>query len=379
MLIQQSAQNQSITHGILSGASVIFPWFILPIEREHLLQQTLLHIANASPLDLKKPLKVVFLGEEGIDEGGVRKEFFQLLTGQLFNLEFGMFVPVAEGRSIWLNKENSWSKDEYQLVGSLLGLALFNGVLLDVHLPKVLYKKLLQLPVNIEDISSLDGPLYKGLQQLLTYSPPEAVEDVFCRTFNVEWDEFGAKQSYDLIPNGSSIAVTGDNRQLYVEKMAQWMLKDSVQEQFQALYEGFTRVVHPNQLLLLTPEELELLMVGTPHLDFKELQSSTEYIGEDTWNRDHPTIQWFWEVIHQDLSLEEKQKFLLFVTGSHKAPIGGLKYIGLKIQRMGPDSNSLPTAHTCFNILLLPEYSSREKVAERLKKAIHECEGFGLK
>jgi ubiquitin-protein ligase E3 A len=404
---QQAAQNQAITHGktfflflfsssclfsisllsptiffvvvgILSGAGFIFPWFVISIQREHLLQQTLLHLMSTSTFDLKKPLKVVFIGEEGIDEGGVRKEFFQLLTQQLFNRDYGMFLSVENDRYLWLNKENSWCKDEYQLVGSLLGLALYNGILLDIHLPPVLYKKLLQQPVVLEDLVQIDSQLYNGLKQLLNYSPISEIEDVFCRTFAVEWEEFGAKKSYDLIPNGSNIAVTGENRQLYVEKLVSWMLEESIKEQFQSLYEGFTRVIHPSQLLLLTAEELELLMVGTPHLDFKELQANTEYIGEATWNKDHSTIVWFWEVLHS-LSLEEKQKFLLFVTGSHKAPIGGLKNIGLKIQRMGPDSESLPTSHTCFNILLLPEYSSKEKLENRLRKAITECEGFGLK
>jgi ubiquitin-protein ligase E3 A len=365
--------------GILSGAGFIFPWFVISIEREHLLQQTLLHLISASPFDLKKPLKVVFIGEEGIDEGGVRKEFFQLLTQQLFNRDYGMFLSVENDRYLWLNKENSWCQDEYQLVGSLLGLALYNGILLDIHLPSVLYKKLLQQPVLLEDLLQIDSALYNGLQQLLTYSPASEIEEVFCRTFTVEWEEFGAKKSYDLIPNGSNITVTGENRQLYVEKLVHWMLEESIREQFQSLYEGFTRVIHPSQLLLLTAEELELLMVGTPHLDFKELQANTEYIGEASWNKDHLTIVWFWEVLHSSLSFEEKQKFLLFVTGSHKAPIGGLKNIGLKIQRMGPDSESLPTSHTCFNVLLLPEYSSKEKLEDRLRKAITECEGFGLK
>jgi hypothetical protein len=48
------------------------------------------------------------------------------------------------------------------------------------------------------------------------------------------------------------------------------------------------------------------------------------------------------------------------------------------IQRDGPDSNKLPTSHTCFNTLLLPEYASQEKMADRLRLAILNAEGFGL-
>lgn len=378
-LHQQAATHQAIAQGIMSGTGMIFPYFIIPIERSHLLQEALMHIAHAGPMDMKKPLKVIFIGEEGVDEGGVRKEFFQMLTTQLFDLSYGMFTMSNQGRSLWINMQNTWCIDEFTLVGAMLALALYNGILLDIHLPSVLYKKLLQKDVGLEDLRSLDPELHKGLQQLLQYEPAEQVQQIFCRNFTAEWEEFGAKRTVELIPNGENIPVTGENRALYVEKLVQWILTDSVNEQFRALHKGFSKVIAPGQLLLLTPHELELLMVGTPHLDFKELQDSTEYVGESDWNAQHETIQWFWEVVQQTLSFEEKQKFLQFVTGSYKAPIGGLKMLGLKIQRMGPDSESLPTAHTCFNVLLLPAYSSKDKLQERLIKAIHECEGFGLK
>ena len=129
------------------------------------------------------------------------------------------------------------------------------------------------------------------------------------------------------------------------------------------------------------------LQVGQPHYDFKQLEASVTYEGgsgaeqdtnRHTWDSTHPIIQNFWSIIHS-LTLEQKQKFLLFVTGSSKSPIGGLAKLGMKIQRMGPDSELLPTSHTCFNTLLLPEYNSIEKLKDRLIKAINECEGFGLK
>ncbi len=91
----------------------------------------------------------------------------------------------------------------------------------------------------------------------------------------------------------------------------------------------------------------------------------------------HAVVRGFWETVHE-MDLESQRKLLLFVTGSYKAPIGGLGKLSLLIQRAGPDSNSLPTSSTCFNTLLLPEYSSKAKLKERLMKAISECQGFGL-
>ena len=126
-----------------------------------------------------KELKVVFEGEEGVDEGGVRKEFFQLLIAQLFGDEFGMFQPAGPNQTVrWFNPGCEWSDDEYYLIGQVLALAVYNSVVLDVHFPSVLYKKLLpHQRFSLRDVASLDPDLAKGLKQLLDY-PPDQVKFV---------------------------------------------------------------------------------------------------------------------------------------------------------------------------------------------------------
>ncbi|KAJ1412425.1 ubiquitin protein ligase, partial [Ochromonadaceae sp. CCMP2298] len=356
------------------------PYFVLAVRRVCLLKDALRITSDASDNDLRKPLKVVFLGEEGIDEGGVTKEFFQLLVGQFFSPAYGLFEPAPSGRASWPLRGtycNHWCEHEYRLVGTLLGLAVYNDVLLDAHFPPLFYQKLLPpYTPQLSHLLHLDPELYKGLKQLLEFDP-DHVEAVYCRTFTDEWEEFGTKCERELVPGGSTINVTGANRLAYVAKLVAWRCEGAVAEQFRALYGGFSRVVHRSALELLTASELELVMVGTPHLDFQQLEQHCECVG---WEGDggHPTIRAFWAVLHS-LPFEEKQKFLQFVTGSTKAPIGGLRNIGLKIQRMGPHSASLPTAHTCFNTLLLPAYEGEQVLRERLVRAIRECEGFGLK
>lgn len=128
-------------------------------------------------------------------------------------------------------------------------------------------------------------------------------------------------------------------------------------------------------LKLYRYEELELLICGLPHLDFHQLEKVARYDGGFT--ADHRTVQDLWRVIH-GLTLADKKKFLFFVTGCDRAPVGGLSKLQLLIQRSGPDSDRLPTSHTCFNILLLPEYSTKDKLSERLMVAIQNAQGFGL-
>lgn len=118
------------------------------------------------------------------------------------------------------------------------------------------------------------------------------------------------------------------------------------------------------------------MIVGSHILDFKELEKSAKYV--DGYNEDSEIVKWFWEIVHEDLTEEQRKLFLQFTTGSDRAPINGLASLPFYIGRHGPDTDRLPTAHTCFNHMLIPEYSSKEKLREKLVSAIYNCEGFGL-
>jgi len=105
--------------------------------------------------------------------------------------------------------------------------------------------------------------------------------------------------------------------------------------------------------------------------------SKKNTIYDNGYNKNHPIIKNFWEIVHS-FTFEQKKKLLFFATGSDRAPIGGLKNLTFVITRHGPDSDRLPQAHTCFNHLLLPEYSTKEKIRDRLLAAINNAEGFGM-
>jgi len=158
-----------------------------------------------------------------------------------------------------------------------------------------------------------------------------------------------------------------------------WLLVDSIQLQYyMELERGFPQIMEGSSLDLLRPEELELIVVGTPELDFAALQETTQYDGG--FHKDSPVVRNIWQFVHESPSPRETQwKFLRFSTGTTKAPIGGLGTLPFKFQRAGPDSMLLPTSHTCFNTLLVPDYGDDyEKLKNRLGRAIMECEGFGL-
>ena len=354
------------------------PYFVLAIDRKYMLQQTLQAMASASPGDLRKSLKIVFKGEDGVDAGGVTKEFFQLLCAQLFDLNTGMW-SMALGDGIihtctWFNSDCTWNYDGYYLVGVLVGLAVYNAVILDVHFPTVVYRKLLGLSLGLEDM--IDEELQKGLKQLLEYDGDEDVEQIFCLAFEITWMDLGTERTKELKPGGCEIPVTSDNKEEYVMLYVKWLLVDSIQTQYKEFERGFMQVMESSCLDLLRPEELELLVVGTPELDFEALEGNTQY--EGGYDKDCPVVKNIWKFV-KSAPEETQLKFLKFATGSSKAPIGGLGEMPFKIQRAGPNSIQLPTSHTCFNTLLVPDYGDDyDKLAQRLGRSVLECEGFGL-
>eukprot|EP00828_Plagiopyla_frontata_P028588 TRINITY_DN36964_c0_g1_i1.p3 TRINITY_DN36964_c0_g1~~TRINITY_DN36964_c0_g1_i1.p3 ORF type:complete len:135 (+),score=15.15 TRINITY_DN36964_c0_g1_i1:333-737(+) len=133
--------------------------------------------------------------------------------------------------------------------------------------------------------------------------------------------------------------------------------------------------MHGNAIKFINSSELHTLICGSQILDFYELEQATEY--EEPFSKNHQTIKDFWEIIHS-LTFEDQKKFLFFATGTDRSPIGGLSQLSFVISRQSPDTENLPTAHTCFNHLLIPEYSSKEKLKQKLLLAIHNTEGFGL-
>ncbi|MCQ2817786.1 MAG: HECT domain-containing protein [archaeon] len=347
--------------------------FMVKVHREKLIEDTLNIVANPN-INFQKPLKVKFIGEQGIDEGGVRKEFFMLLVRQLFDVNYGMFNYRTSSRIFWFNLFSFEPSMKYELIGIILGLALFNNIILDVKFPLVIYKKLLGCPLTIEDMKECDTDLYHTLSFLLKSEDPN-LEEVVSSNFTVTVDKFGEAVEIPLKANGANIPITYQNKNEYVDLYLDWYFNKSIEKYFVSFQKGFFRVVDKKLSHLVKPEELELIICGTQTLDFHELQRVARY--EDGYDKNSAAIKWFWEVLHT-FNEEEKKKFLFFVSGCDRAPINGLGSLEIIISRFGPDSDKLPCSHTCFNHLLLPDYANKEKLARCLHIAINNAEGFGL-
>uniref|UniRef100_A0A8D0D6M1 Ubiquitin-protein ligase E3A n=2 Tax=Sander lucioperca TaxID=283035 RepID=A0A8D0D6M1_SANLU len=354
------------------------PYLKLKVRRDHIIDDALVRlemISMENPSDLKKQLFVEFEGEQGVDEGGVSKEFFQLVLEEIFNPDIGMFSYDDDTKLFWFNSSSLENEAQYTLVGLVLGLAIYNNCILDVHFPMVVYRKLMGKKGTYLDLSDSHPALYQSLKELLQYSG--IVEEDMMLTYQISHtDLFGNPILYDLKEQGDQIPVTKENRQEFVDMYADYILNKSVERQFKAFKKGFLIVTNESPLkYLFRPEEVEMLICGSRKLDFEALEKTTEYDGG--YSKDSQIIKDFWETIHS-FGEEQKRLFLQFTTGTDRAPVGGLGKLKMIIAKNGSDTDRLPTSHTCFNALLLPEYSSKEKLKERLLKAITYAKGFGM-
>ena len=352
------------------------PYFVLQIRRSHIIEDTINQLSKQN--EYRKPLKVKFIGggEEGLDQGGVQKEFFQVFASHILDPSLGMFLYDDETRLSWFKPGSLESSKNFEYFGIILGLALYNGVMLGVSFPVVMYKKLLGEQITFLDFKHSFPSLGAGLEQLLEWQGND-VQEVFMRSFEINFEVFGTIECYELVENGRNIWVTSENRNEFVKLYIDYYVNKSIQNQFDGLRNGFHNVCGGDALSLCRPEELELLLCGklSQELDFAELESGATY--DDGYSAHHTVIKWFWEIVH-NMDMMHKKFLLEFVTASDRIPLKGLQSLMFVIQRNGPDTNRLPSALTCFGRLLLPEYSSKEKLQKVLYLAIENAKGFGL-
>uniref|UniRef100_A0A671VZU9 HECT and RLD domain containing E3 ubiquitin protein ligase 3 n=1 Tax=Sparus aurata TaxID=8175 RepID=A0A671VZU9_SPAAU len=341
------------------------PYLVLHVRRNHLVSDTLRELTMYSDVDLKKPLKVIFDGEEAVDAGGVTKEFFLLLLKELMDPVYGMFTHYKESNLLWFSDKCFVEQNWFHLIGIICGLAIYNSTVVDLHFPLVLYKKLLEVAPTLEDFKELSPTEARSLQQLLDYDGAD-VEETFLLNFAITRENYGMTEVKELIPGGENGST---------DAYLRYVFSDSVSEQYSAFSSGFLKVCGGEILSLFQPSELMAMVVGNNNYNWEEMEKNAVYKGE--YSATHPTVILFWEVFHE-FPLEKKKQFLLFLTGSDRIPIHGMESLRIVIQSTTAEEHYLPVAHTCYNLLDMPRYQTKEILRCRLTRAVEQYEGFSL-
>ncbi|KAJ1524442.1 hypothetical protein ONE63_010939 [Megalurothrips usitatus] len=369
----QSAMQEATTNFLMNMFGGVNHYLVLNVSRENIVTDTIRELFQCEANDLKKPLKIKFCGEEAEDAGGVRKEFFMLLLKEILDPAYGMFKSYEETNTIWFSEVTFEDEVMYYLIGLLCGLAIYNFTIINLPFPLALYKKLLEEPVCLQDVKDLSPTVSRSLQDILDYRDDD-FEDVFSLTFEMSTEVFGEVKSFPLKPGGAEIPVTLHNKSEYVELYVDMLLNKIVEKHFKAFSQGFLKVCGGRVLQLFHAAELMAVVIGNENYDWEELKRHAEY--KNGYKEDDPTIRLFWEVF-MELPLVEKKKFLMFLTGTDRIPLQGMKAIKIIFQPT-TDDKYLPVAHTCFNLLDLPRYGTKEKLRYKLLQAIQQNLGFSL-
>ncbi|EAR89664.2 HECT-domain (ubiquitin-transferase) protein (macronuclear) [Tetrahymena thermophila SB210] len=351
----------------------------LTIRRKEVLVDSFYTINQMKPQDLRQRLRIQFEGEEGIDAGGLTREWFIILSKEIFNPGYCLFLPSQSGNTFQPNPNsyiNSQDKQYFEFVGRIVGKALFDGYMLDAYFTRSFYKHILGQEITYHDIQDQDNEFYKNMKWIVE-------NDVtgLDLTFVYESDQFGKLQEIELKPNGKNIPVTNENKQEYVQLICKHRMAIRIEYQINFFLKGFHDIIPKDIISVFDSHELELMISGLPDIDIADLKENTEY---HNYSQTDKIIQWFWEIL-STYDRTQKAAFIQFVTGTSKVPLEGFSqlrgisgYQKFQIHK-AYNTEKLPTTHTCFNQLDLPEYPTKEILIEKLNYAIQEGkEGFGF-
>ncbi|KAF7295117.1 hypothetical protein MIND_01050100 [Mycena indigotica] len=352
----------------------------IKIRRNHLFEDSYAEIMRQTPNDLKKRLMIKFDGEDGLDYGGLSREFFFLLSHEMFNPFYCLFEYSAhDNYTLQINPASGVNPEHlnyFKFIGRCLGLGIFHRRFLDAYFIVSFYKMILKKKVTLSDLESVDAELHRGMTWMLEND----ITDIIDETFTTTEERFGEMVTIELKPGGGDVPVTEDNKKDYVEAVVDYRISKRVKEQFEAFMSGFSELIPQDLITVFDERELELLIGGMAEIDVDDWKKFTDYRGYEINDQ---VIEWFWECI-RSWPPERKSRLLQFATGTSRIPVNGFKDLQgsdgprrFTIEKSG-DPSQLPKSHTCFNRIDLPPYTDYASLEQKLTLAVEETVGFGV-
>ncbi|XP_062316093.1 itchy E3 ubiquitin protein ligase a isoform X1 [Osmerus eperlanus] len=352
----------------------------ISVTRKTLFEDSFQQIMSFHPQDLRRRLWIIFPGEEGLDYGGVAREWFFLLSHEVLNPMYCLFEYAGKDNyCLQINPASYINPDHlkyFKFIGRFIAMALFHGKFIDTGFSLPFYKRILNKPLALKDLESIDPEFYNSLIWIKDNNLEECGLEMY---FSVDKEILGEVTTHELKPDGGNVLVTEENKEEYIRLVAEWRLSRGVEEQTQAFFEGFNEVLPQQYLQYFDAKELEVMLCGMQEIDLVDWQRNAIY---RHYARSSKQILWFWQFV-KEMDNEKRMRLLQFVTGTCRLPMGGFADLmgsngpqKFCIEKVGKE-NWLPRSHTCFNRLDLPPYKSYEQLKEKLMFAIEETEGFG--
>ncbi|XP_029289464.1 NEDD4-like E3 ubiquitin-protein ligase WWP2 isoform X3 [Cottoperca gobio] len=352
----------------------------ISVSRQTLFEDSFQQIMNVKPYDLRRRLYIIMRGEEGLDYGGIAREWFFLLSHEVLNPMYCLFEYAGKNNyCLQINPASSINPDHltyFRFIGRFIAMALYHGKFIDTGFTLPFYKRMLDKKPTLKDLESIDPEFYNSIMWVKDNNLEECGVELY---FAQDMEILGKVSTHQLKDDGENELVTEENKEEYISLLTDWRFTRGVEEQTKAFLDGFNEVVPLEWLRYFDEKELELMLCGMQEIDLADWQKNTIY---RHYTKNSKQIHWFWQVV-KEMDNEKRIRLLQFVTGTCRLPVGGFtELIGSNgpqkfcIDKVGKET-WLPRSHTCFNRLDLPPYRSLEQLREKLLFAIEETEGFG--
>ncbi|KPP71474.1 E3 ubiquitin-protein ligase SMURF1-like, partial [Scleropages formosus] len=287
----------------------------IEVSRQEIFEESYRQIMKMRAKDLKKRLMVKFRGEEGLDYGGVAREWLYLLCHEMLNPYYGLFQYSTDNiYTLQINPDSS--------INPLLGK-----------------------PIQLCDLETVDPELHKSLVWILENDITPVLDHTFC----VEHNAYGKFLQHELKPNGRNIPVTEENKKEYVRLYVNWRFMRGIEAQFLALQKGFNELIPQHLLKPFDNKELELIIGGLGKIDLNDWKANTRL---KHCTPDSNVVKWFWQAM-ETFDEERRGRLLQFVTGSTRVPLQGFKALQgsagprlFTIHLIDANTDNLPKAHT---------------------------------
>ncbi|CAL1138372.1 unnamed protein product [Cladocopium goreaui] len=380
--------------------------------------------------DICGEFEVRFRGEQGVGSAVVR-EWMDLVARDVYlQPSLRLLRSYDQRQTFWPDAaatfcNNCWKMD-YEIMGCLIGLALWQNCTLDLPLHPHICALLFGFPPEsiTTSLAEMDPELHRHKVQWLLANPiddlgvelsfsdplgPEESKDadeevqslpsLLSRHQRLSGDSSSTvlmrvENSEVLLCDGVA-TVTDENKHRFVEFLERWKLYEGISEQINAMAKGLGKVL-PEDLRqemhgLLTPMEIAQLLSGLGTLNVEDWETHTAYT--HGLHKESNVVRWFWQVVRDWANSEEVllPQLLQFVTGSARVPVGGFSELvgfnGAKHAFTLAGANhlskqALPVAHTCICTLDMPPYPDLETCRHKMTQMLrlgrsHFDEGAG--
>ncbi|XP_069960963.1 E3 ubiquitin-protein ligase TRIP12 isoform X7 [Cherax quadricarinatus] len=295
-------------------------------------------------------------------------------------------------------------RTKFRFLGKFMAKAVMDSRMLDLGLHECVYKWLLseEWSLGLGDVTSLDPTLGHTLDRLhytvlhkrrvVLQAEQEGISGAELQrrldalmVDGCSVEDLALTFTLPGYPNiefrkgGADMPVTINNLDQYLQLVIEWLVREGVRRQMEALREGFECVFPLTQLHVFYPEELEQLFCGCSDASQWDMKQLAECCRPDHGYTHNSRAVKFLLQILSEYTPAQQRSFLQFVTGSPRLPVGGFRSLtpALTIVRKtfeageNPD-DFLPSVMTCVNYLKLPDYSSIDIMRAKLEIAARE-------